>query len=166
VIDAVPAVAISPAVIVAVTVVEEMKVVLRAEPLKLTVDDALKFVPFTVSVNCAPPAIVDVGEIEVVVGTGFLTVSVCAPDVPPPGPGFTTVIKSVSPTTINEDGTVIVIVVLETNVVTNGTPLTSTVDDVLKLVPVTVRVKDVPPAVVEVGLIEVVVGTGLLTVKV
>ena len=58
------------------------------------------------------------------------------------------------------------IVVLETNVVVNGTPLISTVDDVLKLVPVTVRVKDVPPAVVEVGLIEVVVGTGLLTVKV
>ena len=98
VMDAVPAVAISPAVIVAVTVVEEIKIVLRAEPLKSTVDDALKFVPLTVRVNCAPPAIVEMGEIEVVVGTGFLTVNVCAPEVPPPGPGFMTVIESVPPT--------------------------------------------------------------------
>jgi len=166
VMDAVPAVAISPAVIMAVTVVLDTKVVLRAEPLKSTVDDALKFVPVTVSVNCAPPAIVEVGEREVVVGSGLLTVKVCEPEVPPPGPGFTTVIRSVPPIAMDDDGTVIVIVVLETNVVANGTPLKSIVDEPLKFVPVTVSVKDGPPAVVEVGEIEVVVGTGFLIVSV
>jgi len=166
VIDAVPAVAISPAVIAAVTVVLEINVVARADPLKLTVDDALKFVPVTVSVKLFPPAIVEVGEIDVVVGTGFLTVSVCAPEVPPPGPGFTTVIESVPPTVIEDDGTVIVIVVLEINVVANGMPLKSIVEEALKFVPVTVSVKLFPPAVVEVGEIEVAVGRGLFIVSV
>ena len=166
VIGAVPAVTISPAVITAVTVVEEIKVVVRAEPLKSTVDDALKFVPVMARVNCAPPATVEVGEIEIVVGTGLLTVKVCAPDVPPPGPGFTTVIKSAPPTEISAAGTIMVIVVLEINAVVNGTPLKSIVDDALKFVPVTVSVKLLPPAAVEVGLILAVVGTGLLIVNV
>jgi hypothetical protein len=166
VMDAVPAVAISPAVIAAVTVVLEMKVVARAKPLKSTVEDALKLVPVTVSVRPFPPAMVEVGEIEIVVGTGLLTVSVCAPDVPPPGPGFTTVMESVPPTVISAAGTVMVTVVLEISVVTNGTPLKSTVEEALKLVPVTVSVNDDPPAVVEVGEMELVVGTGLLIVSV
>ena len=118
--EAVPAIAISPAVIVAVSVVLETNVVVRAEPLKSTVDDALKFVPFTVRVNCAPPAVVEVGEMLVVVGTGFFTVNVCAPDVPPPGAGFTTVMESVPPTAILLDGMVTEIVVLEMKVVVNG----------------------------------------------
>ena len=166
VMDAVPAVAISPAVIVAVSVVEETNIVALAEPLKLTVDDALKFVPLTVSVKLFPPAIVEVGEREVVVGTGFFTISVCVPDVPPPGAGLTTVMESVPPTAMDDDGTVIVMVVLEMNVVTNGTPLKSIVDDALKFVPLTVSVKLFPPAVVEVGLMELVIGTGLLIVNV
>ena len=126
----------------------------------------MKFVPVSVSAKPLLPKVVDVGEIEVRVGTGLFIVSVCAPDVPPPGPGFTTVIESVPPTAMDDDGTVIAIVVLETNVVTNGTPFTSTVDEALKLVPVTVRVKDGPPAVVEVGEMLVVVGIGLLIVNV
>jgi hypothetical protein len=166
VIGTVPATAISPAVIVAVTVVLEMNVVTRPEPLKLTVDEALKFVPVTVSVNCAPPAVVDVGEMLVVVGAGLFTVKVCVPEVPPPGPGFTTVIESVPPTAIFPAGTVMLIVVLEMNVVTNGMPLKSMVDDALKFVPVTVSVKLGPPAVVDVGEMEVAVGAGLLIVSV
>ena len=91
--------------------------------MKLTVDDESNPVPFTVKVNCAPPAVVEVGEIEMVVGAGFFTVNVCAPDVPPPGPGFTTVMESVPPTVMDDDGTVIVIVVLEIKVVVSGEPL-------------------------------------------
>jgi len=144
----------------------EMKVVTKGVPLKSAVDEALKFVPFTVSANDDPPAVVEVGDMLVVVGVGLLTVSVCAPEVPPPGPGFTTVIESVPPTAMDDDGMVIVIIVDETNVVTNGTPFTSTVDEALKFVPVTVSVKDGPPAVVEVGEIEVVVGAGFLIVNV
>ena len=47
-----------------------------------------------------------------------------------------------------------------------GEPFQSTVEVETKLVPFTVRVNWADPAVVEAGLIEVVVGTGLLIVKV
>jgi xanthosine utilization system XapX-like protein len=43
-------------------------VVVRAFPLKLTVEPLTKFVPFTVNVNPAPPAIALVGEMLVIVG--------------------------------------------------------------------------------------------------
>ena len=51
--------------------------------------------PFTVIVNSASPTLFEVGEIDVVVGTGLLTVKVWALDVPPPGVGFVTVIENV-----------------------------------------------------------------------
>jgi len=50
--------------------------------------------------------------------------------------------------------------------VARGEPFQSTVEVETKLVPFTVRVNWADPAVVEAGLIEVVVGTGLLIVKV
>ena len=64
----VPAEAISAALIEAVTWVELTNVVVRAEPLKLTTEFETKFVPFTVSVNAATPAVTLVGEMLVVVG--------------------------------------------------------------------------------------------------
>ena len=54
----------------------------------------------------------------------------------------------------------------ETNVVASGVPFQFTVAPLTKLVPFTVKVNWADPAVVEAGLIEVVVGTGLLIVKV
>ena len=83
----------------------------------------MKFVPVSVSVKPLLPKVVDVGEIEARVGTGLFTVSVCAPDVPPPGAGFTTVMESVPPTAILLDGMVTEMVVLEMKVVTSGEPL-------------------------------------------
>ena len=68
--------------------------------MKSTVDDALKFVPFTVKAKLIPPTVTETGLIEVVVGTGLLTVSVWVLDVPPPGTGLTTAIESVPPTAI------------------------------------------------------------------
>ena len=50
--------------------------VASAVPLKSTTEEAIKLVPFTVRVKLLPPAVVDVGDMEVVVGTGFLTVNV------------------------------------------------------------------------------------------
>jgi hypothetical protein len=48
--------------------VEFTNVVAGADPPKLTIEAAMKFVPLIVSVNAAPPAADVFGEIEVIVG--------------------------------------------------------------------------------------------------
>ena len=59
----------------------ETKVVASAEPLKFTTEEGTKFVPSTVSVKSELPAIVEVGEILVVVGAGFVSVTVIGAEV-------------------------------------------------------------------------------------
>ena len=58
-----------------------------------------KFVPFTVNVNVAAPAVTLLGEMETSVGTGLfptaLIVKVKEFDVPPPGAGVITVTAAV-----------------------------------------------------------------------
>jgi hypothetical protein len=99
--------------------------------------------------------------------TGVLAmVNVCALDVPPPGLEFTTVIEAVPAVAISDAGTVAVSCVEETNVVEREVPAQRTVEVETKFVPVTVKVNCGPPAVAQVGLIAVVVGTGLLMVNV
>jgi len=73
---AVPAVAISAAVIAAVNCVALTNVVVLAAPLNFTTDVDTNPVPFTVRVKAAPPAVAFVGEIEVSVGAGLLMVKV------------------------------------------------------------------------------------------
>ena len=73
---AVPAVAISAAVIAAVNCVARTKVVVLAAPLNFTTDVDTKPVPFTVRVKAAPPAVALAGEREVSVGAGLLMVNV------------------------------------------------------------------------------------------
>ena len=73
---AVPAAAISAALIAAVTCVALTKVVALAALLNLTTDVETKPVPFTVRVKAAPPAVAPVGEREVAVGAGLFTVKV------------------------------------------------------------------------------------------
>ena len=73
---AVPAVAISAAVIAAVNCVALTNVVVLAAPLNFTTDVDTKPVPFTVRVKAAPPAVALVGEREVSVGAGLLMVKV------------------------------------------------------------------------------------------
>ena len=78
VIEAVPAVAIRAAGTVAVSCVAETKVVASAVPLHLTVEPETKLVPFTVNVNCAPPAVAQVGLSELIVGAVLIVItSVC-----------------------------------------------------------------------------------------
>lgn len=94
----VPAATISPDVITAVIVEDDTNVVVRDDPFHCTVELPTKFVPVTVKVKSDPPAIVEVGEIETIVGTGFaaaVIVNVCALDMPPPGVGFATVTEAV-----------------------------------------------------------------------
>src|SRR5207245_9337253 len=84
VMDAVPAVATFAAGTIAVSLIEDTNVVVRAEPFQFTVEVETNLVPFTVKVNCALPAVVEVGLIEVMVGTGLLIVRVSvALPVPP-----------------------------------------------------------------------------------
>ena len=137
-----------------------------AVPFHFTVEVETKFVPFTVKVNCAPPAVAQVGLSEVIVGTGLLMVKVCAFDVPPPGAGFTTVTDAVPAFATRAAVTVAVTCVEETNVVLKAVPFQRTVELATKLVPFTVTVNCGEPAKHELGLIEVVVGTGLPMVNV
>ncbi len=92
---AVPADAMSVAVIAAVNWVEETYVVVRLDPFQFTTEPDTKPVPFTVSVNPAPPAVAEVGLRPVVAGTGLLIVEVWALEVPPPGVGLNTVTRAV-----------------------------------------------------------------------
>ena len=76
--EAVPTVAIRDAGTVAVSFVAETNVVVSAVPFHLTVEPDAKLVPFTVSVNCGPPAVVQVGLSELIVGTALIVItSVC-----------------------------------------------------------------------------------------
>ena len=62
-----------------------------ATPFHMTSEVLMKFVPVSVSVNAAPPAVADAGASKVRVGRGVVMVSVSPFDVPPPGAAFTTV---------------------------------------------------------------------------
>jgi len=57
----------------AVSCVEETKVVDRLLPFQTTTEAEMKLVPFTVSVNAAPPAVALLGEIELTDGAGLFT---------------------------------------------------------------------------------------------
>jgi hypothetical protein len=65
---AVPAEAMATAGMVAINCVAFPNVVARAIPPKLTTEDAIKFVPLTVSVKVAPPVKAVFGDIVVIVG--------------------------------------------------------------------------------------------------
>jgi hypothetical protein len=93
-------------------------------------------------------------------------VNVTALDVPPPGGGFTTVTEAVPGDATSAAVTVAVSCVEETKTVVNAVPFQRTVEVVTKLVPFTVRVNCPQPAGHELGLSEVIVGTGLLMVNV
>ena len=78
VIDEVPAVAMRTAGTVAVSCVVETNVVANAVPFQFTVEPETKLVPFTVSVNCGPPAVAQVGLSELSVGIAPIVItSVC-----------------------------------------------------------------------------------------
>src|SRR5271166_2542875 len=87
----VPAVVRSAAGMMAVSWVALTKVVARAVPLKSAVELDTKLVPVSVMVVFGAPTVAEVGLMLVSVGTGLVVVmvKVCAPEVPPPGPGFT-----------------------------------------------------------------------------
>jgi hypothetical protein len=66
--SAVPPVAIAAAGMVAINCMELTNVMVNAVPPNWTIEAETKFVPFTVSLNAAPPATALVGEIVAIVG--------------------------------------------------------------------------------------------------
>ncbi len=82
---AVPPVAMSAALMLAVNWVLDTYVVARFDPFQRTVDAPLiKPVPFTVRVKAGPPAVADAGLKLVMVGRGLLIVNVIVFEMPPP----------------------------------------------------------------------------------
>jgi len=141
VIDAVPAVATRDAGTVAASWVEETKLVARGAPFQFTVEVETKLVPFTVKMKSALPAAIQVGLIEVVVGTGLLIVNVTEFDVPPAGGGLTTVMDAVPAVATFAAGTMAVSLIEDTNVVVRSQPFQLTIELETNLVPFTVKVK-------------------------
>src|SRR5436190_2004080 len=84
VIEAVPVLAMRMAGTVAVSCVAETNVVVSVVPFHFTIEVETKFVPFTVNVNCVPPAVAQLGLSEPIVGTALM-VNVSGP-VPVPLP--------------------------------------------------------------------------------
>jgi len=163
-----PAVAMSAAEMAAVNCVPLTTVVVFAAPLKLTTEFATKFVPVTVNVNAAPPAVPLVGAMEVNVGTGFGALEILNTKfavVPPPGAAFVTVTLALPEVVISDAKIAAVSCVALTNVVVFALPLNFTTDVETKFVPFTVSVNAAPPATTPVGLSDAIVGTGLLMVK-
>jgi len=133
----------------------------------LTTEEEIKLLPVTANVNEELPAAADEGLIDIAEGTGLfeeVIVKVNPDEVPPPGVGLNTVTVAVPAVAMFAAGTVAVNLVAETYVVVRLVPFHLTTDDEMKLLPFTVKVNAVPPAVAEEGLNEVAAGTGLLTV--
>jgi len=162
--DAVPFVAMSAAVMAACRLVLETNVVVRGLPFHCTVEEEMKPVPVTVSVNAAPPARALLGFSDVAVGAGLLMVNVSALEVPPPGVGVITVTDAVPAFAISADVMAACKLVLEPKVVVRGLPFHWTVEEETKLLPVTVSANAAPPADTELGFNAPVAseGTGLL----
>jgi hypothetical protein len=156
--EAVPELAILLAGTVAVSCVEETNVVVSAAPFQFTVEVETKFVPVTVNVNCGPPVEAQAGASELMVGA-TLMVNVAAPELVAQVPTVTEAVPGVA---MSVAGTVAVSCVAETNVVASGLPFQFTVEVETKLLPFTVSVKSGPPAPVQFGLSELIVGAVLM----
>lgn len=129
----------------------------------------MKFVPVSVIVKDGPRAVVVVGLMEVRVGTGLgaeLTVKLTEFEVPPPGAAFVTVTGN-EPVDATSLARIDAVTSVElTKVVVLGLLLNFTAELDTKPVPFTVSVSAPLPAVTPFGLSELIVGAGLLTVKV
>jgi hypothetical protein len=135
---AVPAVAMSAAVIAAVNWLEETYVVVRLDPFHWTTEPVMNPLPLMVSVKAEPPAMVDEGLRPIVVGTGLsglLIVKVWALEVPPPGAGLNTVTWAVPADAMSTADIAAVNWIVDTNVVVRSDPFHWTTEPLMKPVP-------------------------------
>ena len=122
----------------------------------------MKFVPVTVKLKSAPPAVVELGVMLVKVGAGFVCVILkLSPfEAPPPGVGLKTVTCDWPVPIRSLERICAVNWVALTNVVVRGAPSQRTAAPLTKPVPVTVNVKAPLPSSAEFGLRLVNTGTG------
>ena len=150
---AVPAAAMRLAGTVAVNWAELTRVVVSVAPFQRTVEPDRKPWPFTVSVNCPPPAVAVAGLIdEIDADEAFVTVKVSAFEVVLVPLGFMTVTLAVPIAAIRLAGTTAVSWAALTKVVLSSPPFHKTVAPEAKLLPVTVNVNCGPPTVAVEGL--------------
>ena len=122
----------------------------------------IKLFPAIIKFPVGLPQVDDVVEIDAIFGCGLFTVNVWEFEVPPPGDGLNTVTGYVPAVVILEEGTEAVSWFEETKTVVMADPLKLIVELDTKLVPLTVKLNPVPPAVADWGDMLVVVGTRLL----
>src|SRR3989337_95452 len=146
----VPGAAMSAAVIFARNWVAETKVVERSEPFQRTFAPETKLLPSPVRVKAAPPAVAEEGLRPVTVGAGPHTTKFMALETPPSG--LSTVTGTVAGAAMSAAVIVARNWVADTKVVERSEPFQRTFAPETKLLPSTVRVKAVPPAVAEEGL--------------
>jgi hypothetical protein len=113
-------------------------------------------------VNDAAPAVATLGESEMIVGLGLLTVNVSDVEVPPQGPGLVTAARTVPALATSEVLIVPLTLPLLTNPVVRAEPFQFTVAPLTKFIPLTISGKPAAPAVLLVGERDVRLGTGLL----
>jgi len=159
---AVPTLAIRAAGTVAVICVALMNVAANCVAPKATVEVEVKLLPFTVSVKAAPPAMALAGLRLVIVGAGGLTVKATPRDIPLT---LLTVMLAVQKLAIRLAGIAAVNCFELTNETVNGVAFHRAVEAEVKLVPLTVSVKAVLPAMADAGLRLSIEGGGGRTVK-
>ena len=162
-----PVVASSVDAMLAVSVVPLFETVPACEvPLKINVEPVMNPVPVAVSGVIAVPVGAVVGEMEESTGTGLVMVKLKEFDAPPPGAGFVTTTGTTAADGNSVAGIAAVMVAppLETTPALL-VPLKLTVAPDTKLVPVMASDAIACPARAVDGLIAVIVGTGLLIVK-
>jgi len=162
---AVLTVAMSAAEMAACKLVFETNVVARVLPFHCTLEEAMKFVPVTVSTKPASPAKTALGPSDATVGVGLSIVKLNALETPPPGAGVETVTIAIPPADRSAAVIAACKLVLETNVVVRAVPFHCTVEEAMKFVPVTVSTKPTPPASAALGPSDTTVGVGLSIVK-
>lgn len=150
---------------VAVSWVALTNVVARALPFHCTIELPTKLLPFTVSVNAPEPALTEVGDNEVIAGTGLfvaVTLKFIEFDAPPPGLGLLTKTAGVLAVATSPARIVAVNCVELTNEVALFAPPKLTSAPLTKPVPFTVKVNPPEPATTPVGDNEVRAGTGFV----
>jgi hypothetical protein len=101
-----------------------------------------------------------------IAGTGFAAViaNVTEFEIPPPGDGLKTVTAALPGPAMSPAGIAAVTCPALTKVVGRSAPFQRTTDVEMKLLPFTVSVKAAPPAIADVGLMLVMLGTGFAAV--